>query len=438
MISKLYNYWHILKSSLWFLPAIFCFCYFLSVLALYEIETLYFPNLELPTIFFSGNSDDAKSVTITLLSSMITMATLAISITIVALSLAASQLGPRLIKVFMANRKTQTFIGLFFGAVIACFILTVILHDAGPKAINPQITINFVFTISFANLFVLLAFVHHVAQSIIADNVITSVAEDLMKAVSRLTRSRKKWVKNKGVSNEGITWPENFSSECNSLKLNKSGYIQNIDYDQIALYAEGNKAYVQINVRSGDFLVDGQKELNIMCTKDTDIEKLNHEICKSFIVGNNRTPTQDIEYSIRHLVEIATRALSPGINDTYTALTVIDYLSQAMAQLFENEIPIEWYKDSNDNARLKVERIDEKEIILVAFNQIRNEGKSKPIVLKHLLKKLDILIDLAQTDLQKKALSVLFEDISLNVDKLEDQSSEKQYLQNLVKKIKAD
>ena len=119
VIAKIYNLFQILRSSLWLVPALFCFGYFAVTVGLYQIDIHYFQDINLPAILFNGTREDAQTVTVALLSSMITMATLAISITMVVLSLAASQLGPRLIKTFMADRKTQTYIGLFFGAVIA-------------------------------------------------------------------------------------------------------------------------------------------------------------------------------------------------------------------------------------------------------------------------------------------------------------------------------
>ena len=146
MISKLYNFWQILRENLWFTPALFCIAYFFATLGLYIMEREYFSDAILPQLFFSGSNDDAKSVILALQSSMITMATLAISITMVVLSLAATQLGPRLIRSFMGDRKTQNYIGLFFGSIVACFLLSSILHDKNPEQWVPKVTLNFILT----------------------------------------------------------------------------------------------------------------------------------------------------------------------------------------------------------------------------------------------------------------------------------------------------
>ncbi len=433
MLSWLYNYWQILKTSLWLVPATFCFFYFLSVVTLYEIEIRYFGSLNLPEIFFAGSASDAKILSTSLLSSMITMATLAISITIVALTLAASQLGPRIIKIFMSNRRTQIFMGLFFGVVVACFTLVLALYDVESADVNPKITISVVLALCFANLFVLLAFVNHVAQSIIADNVITNVSRDLKSALSRLTYTKVSHFKDDDESDEN--WPENFDEDALKININKSGYIQNIDYEQIARCAKKDDAFVDVVVRSGHFLVNGEVIYRVLCAQNTVQESFQTSLKNSVIIGNTRTPTQDIEYSIRHLVEIATRALSPGINDTFTAITVLDYLSQALAELFEKEIPNPWIKDCEGIVRVRVKRISERDIIMSAFNQIRHEGRHKPVILGHILKKLDTLKNLIKSEQQKNAIKCLLDDLSVDIDQLNDQSHEHEHLKEYLEMI---
>ncbi len=311
MLAKLYNTIQLLKSDLWFIPALFCFVFFAVTLASYYLETHYLSNLDLPAYFFQGSTDDAKSVIIALLSAMITMATLAISITIVVLSLAASQLGPRLIKSFMEDQKTKDFFGLFFGTVIACFVLTVILHSRTSEAVTPQVTISFVFVLCLVNLFVLLAFVNHVARSCIADNIILKVSDDLMAALKRLTRNNERNEEPEDV-NEQVDWPKDFQQISTHLFFDRSGYVQNIDYDTLIDFAAKHDCRMEIIFKSGYFLVRGEDGVRLYSKSPLpDDAELTIKNC--FIIGDSRTSTQDIEYSVRHLVEIGIRALSPGL-----------------------------------------------------------------------------------------------------------------------------
>lgn len=420
MISRLYNFWHIIKGSLGFIPAILCFLYFVLTFGLFELESKYFSDIELPNLFFSGSYDDAKAVIIALLSSMITMSTLAISITIVALSLAASQLGPRLIKTFMGDRKTQLFIGLFFGAVIACFMLTIILHDAQPEAASPQITISVVFALCFANLFVLLAFVDHVAKSIIADNVILKVSGDLINAVERLTLDKDQEPEFENNDAPRL-WPSDFDEKRERLYFKRSGYVQNIDYNKIVCLCAEHDLHGEIRFKSGHFLVSGEDGVRFSPASNMN-EHIQSEVMACFIIGNTRTATQDIEYSIRHLVEIAIRALSSGINDSFTAITVLDRLSEALAILFSYNIPTKWMMDKDGTVRLKAKRVDENEILLSAFDQIRYNARTNLSVTQHILDKLNILSDLARSEAQKRGLIELLKDMDLNLIYFKDQT----------------
>tara|TARA_R110000764_G_scaffold4085_1_gene16886 strand:- start:3004 stop:4335 length:1332 start_codon:yes stop_codon:yes gene_type:complete len=400
MISKLYNSWQILKTNLWFFPALMCLFYLIMTVGLYQIESLYLQNIKLPSILFSGSAEDAKSLAIVLLSSMITMATLAISITMVVLSLAATQLGPRLIRSFMSDRKTKMFISLFFGAVVTCFTLTMILHDATPKDYTPKITITAVFLICFSNLFVLLAFVHHVALSSIADEVIIKVAADLNASFDRLTISEQGTEYKEPDTSE---WPKDFEHKRKRFYFERSGYVQHINYDQMMCLAQEHGLYIQIFFKAGHFLVEGEDGVRVYPKS-----KLNNDIEQAirscFIIGTTRTATQDIEYSIRHLVEIGLRAQSPGMDDNFTAITVLDHLSAAMAILFQKETPLEWREDAEGRVRIWAKQSDESEIIFSAFDQMRHSARNKPDIVYHILKKLKILCELARTKAQIQGL----------------------------------
>jgi len=402
MLSKLYNLWQILQASLWFVPALFCGAYFILTLGLYNLEVGFLRGLYLPDLFFSGSNDEAKTVALDLLSTMITMATLAISITMVVLSLAATQLGPRLIRTFMSDHKTQNFIGLFFASVIACFLVTIILHGAGADNPAPRLTMSALFAVCFANLFVLLAFVHHVAQSSIADQVILRVTNDLIGSLDRLAISGHDIHDFKQDKDEH--WPKDFDHKKQRLFFKRGGYVQHINYGQILHIAEEHGLYIRIRFKAGHFLVEGEDGVRIYPTREKYTKEIEQQIRECFIIGNTRTPTQDVEYSIRHLVEIGLRAQSPGMDDNFTAITVLDRLSSALAILFKKDIPPEWFTDSKGKVRLWARQSDEADMIFTAFDQMRHSAREKPDIMFHILKKIEILCDLAQTPCQKAGL----------------------------------
>lgn len=400
MISKFKNFWQILKGNLWFVPAIFCVLSFAFIFSFYTFEVHYLKDLQLPEYVFQGSSDDAKSVITALLSAMITMATLAISITIVVLSLAASQMGPRLIKSFMADRRTKDFIGLFFTAVIACFVLTIILHSRTGEVVTPQITISLVFVICFINLFVLLGFVHHVAQSSNADHVILQVSANLNNAVNRLTKDHADQTE---PENNKADWPKDFDAISRSLYFDRSGYVQNIDYDEIVAIAAKNNLRMDIAFKAGHFLLHGESGIRLY-TKSKTPDDIDKQIKNCIIIGDSRTATQDIEYSVRHLVEIAIRALSPGINDSFTAMSVLDHLSDGIAILLTKEVPSTCFYDDEGVKRINAKQSTEADIIFTAFDQIRCNASHLPSIMRHLLDRFFVLSQLIDSHSAKQAL----------------------------------
>lgn len=402
LLSRLYNYLMALQANLWLVPVLYCMVFFVITAGLYSAEMAYPDVLHAPITLFQGEAADAKSIVATLLSAMITMATLSISITIVVLSLAASQLGPRLIKSVMSDRRTKDFIGMFFGAIVACFVVTVILHSRQPDQPVPQTTIAFVFLIVFVNLFVLLGFVHHIAQSSMADSVIYRVSRELNQTIDRLAE-------NDSATSDGEETgdlPAGFENSGAPLELRKSGYIQHIDYKTVVEKTAAADALVRIDVSAGYYGIAGECIGWVRGAQDgeSNARELAKEITGDITVDTTRTPTQDLEYSVRHLVEIAVRALSPGINDSYTAIQVIDQFSASLSALFRKTVPNGRYADDDGVLRLWASTPDASDIVFNAFDRIRLACCGKPDVAAHLLAKIKVLSSFAPTDAVRSSL----------------------------------
>ncbi len=420
MISKIFNYYLIARESLFYIPAMICMLYALACFGAYQLDYTYSDYLnEIPMLFNSG-IEDAQSIVRILLSSMITLAVLVISITMVVLSLSASQLGPRLIRIFMSDRQTKLYIGILFGSIAACFVLIGLLHEAPKDAVIPRLTVSMVFTFCFANLFVLLSYVQHVAKLSVADEIITKVHEELMSSIDRLNKEN-------GRTPKKDDMPKNFDTNSQTVFGSRSGYIQTVDYSSLKRLSEHNDLTIKIFFKAGDYLIQGT-ELAKIHPKNRATPEIEQEIINSVVYGHTRTGSQDIEYSIRHLVEIGLRALSPGINDNYTAITVSNKLSAALAHLFEKTMPQRVYYDENDKIRVIAENTTESEVVLEAFSRIRNAAQAKPDVLLHLMKLIGILKKVVTEEKEKRALDQQLEFIKDHIDANFGKSSEGQIL----------
>ena len=361
-----------MQASLWLIPAVMCG----AMLGLAYV--MVFSPLEVPGLnadkywwLFSGDAATARDLVAAILSGTITMTSLIVSITMVVLSLASGQLGPRLIDNFLRDRQIQAVLGLFTGTVFYClFVLRSIDEDLGADHV-PHIAITTATILAMLCLLALLFYVHKVARSVVADTVVAQVAESLEKAILREGRNRSP---NDGVPSQGqyaLTTP---------VSLEKSGYVQVIEFDGLVDLAAREDLIIDVSVRPGYFVLRQSHALVVRSNApiSQDVRK---DIRRAFTVGVERTPTQDLEYSVRQLVEIAVRALSPGVNDPFTAVAVINRLASALELAALNAPSVKHYTDDAGNLRVFANPESLSDLFDTALNQIRQEASRTPAVL---------------------------------------------------------
>jgi uncharacterized membrane protein len=409
-------------------PVMVCLFYLLGVAACYGVDTVYPEYLKNVPFMYRGGIEDAKAIVRLLVSSTMTMTTLVVSLTMVVLSLSASQLGPRLIKIFLGDRTTQIYIGVFFGIIAFCFALLVVLHDKSLARATPYLCVTVALAACFANLFVLLAFLSHVARSSVADNVIAKVGRELKQSIQRLTKNNEK------ESTAKIDVEKTFEEGRDIFSL-ASGYVQTINYQMILSVATERDIVIRLNVSAGDYLLHGEKAGMVSNARDFTPED-EKAVFGAIVLGNVRTASQDIEYSARHLVEVGLRALSPGINDNFTAISALDKLSDALAILLRENLPCHQFVDDENNVRVIGKARSEPEIIFNAFSRIRHAGQDKPDVLKHLLRIIGTLKSLADSQNEHMALNNQLDYIQSHIDAHFQNSPEGAILTSLLDKTR--
>tara|TARA_B100000780_G_C21119495_1_gene453345 strand:- start:22 stop:873 length:852 start_codon:yes stop_codon:yes gene_type:complete len=255
-----------------------------------------------------------------------------------------------------------------------------------------------------------------VALSSIADQVILRVTKDLHTSLARLTSSDDSGIKEQEPDHSD--WPKDFKLKRQRLYFKRSGYVQHINYNNIMNILEEHGLFIEIYFKAGHFLVQGEDGVRVYPKNKVSAE-IDDAIRQCFTIGAARTPTQDVEYSIRHLVEIGLRAQSPGMDDNFTAITVLDHLSVAMAELFQKAIPMEWRQDSHGRVRMWARQSSEAHIIFSAFDQMRHSARDKPDIVYHLLKKFRILCELARTESQKQGLQKQLTQIKYDLEHID-------------------
>lgn len=401
MLKRLLATWDVLRTSLWLVPSVMILAGAGLAVTMLRIDAGQSAEEDIQAWWInSGDGEDARNLLSTLLSATITMASMAFSVTVVALSLAANQYGSRLIRIFRADRRTQLVLGVFAMTIIYCLIVLRSIHGKAPIAEVPHGSVTVGTALALICVLALLAFIQGVARSIVADEVIRRVRRELDGAIASLP------VLGDGGPPEHASadLPADFDSRAEPLPLTGEGYVQAIDYKELVSWAERHNVILRVQFRAGDFVVRGDRRV-LVYPPVAQGEDVSREIGKAVVIGNERTPTQDLEFAIRHLVEVALRALSPSINDPFTATVVIDRLRGSLSKLMERALPSQAVRDRSGQVRIYRQVTTYAGMLDAAFHQIRQAGSSKPAILIHLLEAIARIAEHAQLEEQRHALA---------------------------------
>jgi uncharacterized membrane protein len=245
---------------------------------------------------------------------------------------------------------------------------------------------------ALVSLMFLIYFIHHMALTMQAPYVIGEVAHDLLHAIERLFPEEVGTgaPQDRDRPNEE-DMPENFDEEAKAVKGERNGYIQAIDEEALMETATENDLIIKSLYRPGHFLIEGGV---LICVWPG--HRLNDELADklkgTFIFGRQRTLTQDVEFGIEQLVEVAERSLSQGINATFTAVACIDWLAAALAKLSKKGFPSPYRYDSQGSLRIVFARpLTLEGVIDTAFNQIRQSARDNVAVHIRLLENIRVL-----------------------------------------------
>ena len=397
--------WYQLTAGLWVVPALMsASAVVLAIVTLTLDHAVSLPWLDQVDGIFAVGPEGARLVLSTIAGSMITVASLVFSMTLVALTLASSQLGPRLITRFMRDGINQVVLGTFIATFLYALLVlqTVIEADAESAAFVPHISVTMALLLTLISLGWLVYFIHHVADSIQADTVIAEVYHDLNHALDHMYPRL--------AAHEPATWATKpvptdlLAKEPASIPAPKAGYVQTIGTHALLRLAREHDLVIEIACRPGHFMIAGQPLMQIWPSARVN-EEVADAAADEVILGPKRTPTQDVEFSIGALVEIALRALSPGINDPRTAMTCIDRLAAALAHLLRCGHRSPLIHDRDGTLRLITHPTTFAGALDASFNQIRQAASGHASVLIRLIEALTAVAEIATADHQRLALA---------------------------------
>lgn len=409
MRLKLTQLWEYLRASFWFVPAIMvCAATVLAFGTLTIDEVLTDWPKDVPWVY-TGGAEGARGVLSVIASSTVTVTGVVFSITVVALTLASNQFGPRLLRNFMRDAGNQFALGAFVAIYVYCILVlrTVRGDEHDWAGFIPHVSVTVAVALAIIGAAVLIYFIHHAAAMIQAPNVIAAVAADLHDAIDRMYPQRiGESPRDPEMPDEqelAAQAPEDLERHADAVRSPRAGYLQAVDPDQLMRLAAEHDLVVLLLKRPGRYFVHGEA-MAYAWPRGRANEAVRASLGEVFLLGSQRTMTQDVEFAIEQLVEVAVRALSPGTNDPFTAIACLDALADALCRLADRRMPSPHRADEHGKLRVIAHPLSFPGIVEAAFNQIRQYGRSSAAVTVRGLEALELIARCARTEEQRSAL----------------------------------
>ena len=378
-----------LRTNLWLVPTlevVLAVGLFLLTLAL--DRAVYRGSLVLPSWVISGSADAARQILASIAAALITVVGVVFSIMIVTLTLASTQFGPRMLRTFIRDRGTQSTLGTFVATFVYAVLALVAISPGSHGDFVPHLTITVCLALVLADLAVLIYFIHHIATSIQLPRVIAGIAAELSDAIEA-GAGEPEWA---GGTERGPTAAElhtRLDASGGPVPAPTSGYLQFVRHRTLVRIAMELDAVIRLDHRPGHFLVQGHQLATVWPSEAA--PAVARSLARAHITGSTRTLAQDISFAVDQLVEIAIRALSTAVNDTFTALTCIDWLGESLCRIAAHWDPNPVHRDPNGHIRVITVPVSYERLVQRAFEKIRQSGRAMPAVL---IRQLDALAEI--------------------------------------------
>jgi uncharacterized membrane protein len=359
---------------------------------------------------YTGGPDGAREVLSTIAGSMITVAGVSFSITIVALTLASQQFGPRILRNFLRDMGNQVVLGTFVSTFLYCLLVLRTVRGLEGTEFVPHLAVTTGVVLATFSLGVLIYFIHHVSTSIQATRIIANVAGDLDRAIDDLFPDKPGSEREASIPNDPApTGP--FDNDAPAVRARSAGYVQAIDYERLVRMAQEHKLVVRVEATPGTFVREGGHLL--IAGRPLPVDGNDEQAFRSaFVIGSERADTQDITFFIDQLVELAVRALSPGINDPETARSCIDRLEHAACRMTGRQPPSSVRYDQDGQARVISPALTIETIAASAFEEIGRYGRASVSVTCRLLTAVESVGRCVNGEADRRALARLARDIA--------------------------
>jgi uncharacterized membrane protein len=368
---------------------------------------------------FQGTAEDARALLGGISGTMVTVIAVVLGLAVVALQLSSTQFSPRLLRNFLRDRTNQVVLGVLVGtfAYSAGGLFTVGVSGGERSAEFPRFAVSVAIGLLFLSLGLLVYFAHHLAHSIQVDSIMRVVEQRTLPVICADVFT---------AEDEDLPGPPPWAV---TVTARRSGYVQAVALRQLAAAATSRRVTVQLHVHVGGHVV-ARTVLAFVWAATPDepppsVEFLQSLLERAVRIGFERTLEQDLGLGFRQLADPACKALSPAINDPYTAIQAIDHLAVLFGALAARPVGDYVARDASGTVRLIVPGRRFAEILTITVGLIRRYGAGEPNVMQALLRLLTICAVLSVDDPRRwadieKQTALLVADAERRVPQPED------------------
>jgi uncharacterized membrane protein len=375
MRTKIQNIWENVSAGLWFVPSILIVAALLLSSLFIELDVI-LTHGQSPLVpwLFSGTADAARTLLAAIAGSLITVISIVFSITIIALQQAASQFSPRVLRLFTSNRSNQVVIGVYIATFIYALLVLRSIRSATEdpnSGFVPALSVTAAMFLAVLCLGLLIYFIHHMAQSLQIGVVMNQLRHEVIHQIDTL------YLASSDASLAPVE-PERSLGRRDTayyVYADQAGFVRKINEAALLKAPFGPARWLWVRARVGDFIPYGGilAEIDDFNQDEQDDGLIKH-IREAFVIDTVRSINQDPMFGIRQLVDIALKALSPGINDPTTAEHVLFHLGDALGRLAKRCFPPNERIDKSGRTHLIFNQATWDDFVEAAFDQIRREA----------------------------------------------------------------
>lgn len=352
-----------------------------------------------PRLFGAG-AEGSRGMMSTIAGSMMTVVGVTFSMVLMVLAMASSQYTSRILRNFIRSRVTQVVLGIFAGIFTYCLIVLRTIRSGDEGSFVPNLAVSFGFVLALGGVGALIFFIHHIASSIQASSIIASVAQETIASIDRLFPDNL----GQGPGDDDDKQPLSPPSEqkWRAVLASESGYIQSVNSEALVRLARDRNTVVWMDHGVGEFVVQNTTLASLALEEPPDQETID-ALLAAFSISRHRTLDQDAAFGIRQIVDVALKALSPGINDTTTAVMCVDYLTAILARIIPREIPSS-HRYEDGKLRVIAKGPSFESLLAESFNQIRSNAKGNVAIMSRMLGALQTLASLTANPHRRRVL----------------------------------